>query len=279
MQKPWVFASDFHAPRHSGQGVALLTRFVRDYKPDILIFGGDIVDFAIFSRFVQINRLAGDKTYTLDEEISSVVKDVLEPIRKAAPKAECHYLEGNHEIRVIKMLALGRSGIESRIRLDKEFECDRLGIKYHPSVNGNALVQIGPVKFLHGERSGQNPAKLTLEDEGGPCCVFGHSHRQSFWRDRKRDGQDSISIGVGCLMDKAHYVDRDKYMRGFGYGWLDEKTNQFYAAHAELSGADNTELYTPYGSYNACRVYDGQRERWEVRAIGSGSGRIRKARG
>ena len=265
MRERFVFASDFHAPNHLPQAVALVCAFLKDYKPSRVILGGDIVDFSVASSFIRLNLPAGPQTVREEAEIA--VREVIEPIRKAAPHARMDYLEGNHEIRVLRMLASVKAGLEGIVELSDFLGCRKLGITYHASKGGNAWFEWGGVVFMHGDRYGINPARLTLEEWRCPV-VFGHAHKESFDRRRSPNQRtDTKAWGAGCLMATPDYTDKDPWHRGFIAGWVDEETGEYDAEHISLSGPEFTELYSAYGKYHAVRVWKDGRKSWIVRSF------------
>jgi predicted phosphodiesterase len=268
MTKSFIFLSDTHAQDHLPQAIALAAARMRDTRPNVVLFGGDMVEFDSMTDYARMRVMEDARHHTLKQEARSCVEGVLDPLREAAPDAEAYMLEGNHEFRALRYVANRALALEGIFDLADLFACKRLGIKYIPSKAGNAQLVLGPVRFMHGQYCGANPAKMHLEKFGGPCIVFGHTHRQGYHRDRKGNGRDEVSIGAGCLCKAARFSDLDNYMRGWVEGWFNEQTGEFGVAHANVSGQRWDYLYTPEGEYSAKCIHgkDGS-EKWVAERV------------
>ena len=88
--KKIVFISDIHAPFHDLKALKALRSFIGWYKPDELIFLGDVVDFYAVSSFTKDPKRALE----LQDEIDQAV-DIIRRITDKAPKANKIFLRGN----------------------------------------------------------------------------------------------------------------------------------------------------------------------------------------
>ena len=94
-----LFISDIHSIDSDGFTTDVFIDTCKRQQPDIIVLGGDIVDFAKFSTFTTDTR-----KYSLTEEFKWL-DSFLSKVRKSAPEAQIDFLCGNHEIRLIKHLA------------------------------------------------------------------------------------------------------------------------------------------------------------------------------
>ena len=94
-----VVPSDFHVPFHDRQALSAFISFCKYFKPDKIFLNGDIIDFYAISRFTKDPGRALELQQEIDEAVG-----VLKMIRKANPKAEIHYIKGNHEARLQRYL-------------------------------------------------------------------------------------------------------------------------------------------------------------------------------
>lgn len=69
-------------------------------QPDVICFNGDIYDMYEFSRFDKDPRMV-----KIRERFDFVREHVFKPIRKACPNAQTDLIIGNHEQRILKLLA------------------------------------------------------------------------------------------------------------------------------------------------------------------------------
>lgn len=264
--KKFVFISDFQAPFHLNQAVALVCAFVKDYKPDLVILGGDIIDFVSISGFTKVGRLTPNNVV---HEIESCENEVIIPIKKAAPNAKFVWIEGNHEFRLTRYIALMAKPLEGLIDIADALGCKRNGIEYIASKGGNGIYRpIKALTFMHGWMGGMNPAKAQYERWGG-SLVTGHTHKETSWRRKLGNGNDHISLTTGCLCKDPDWTDVDNYTRGFIAGWMNEDTNEFGLDEIRISGDNHTRIYSNLGEYNAIKT---GKDTWVAKRIKSGGG-------
>lgn len=252
-----VFISDTQAPYHLPQAVALGAAFLRDYKPDTLVLGGDIIDFVSISKFVKVGRFTPTN---VADEISICEEEVVKPLVAAAPKAETFWIEGNHEHRLTRYIAAMAKPLEGLIDLADALGCTRNGIKYVQSKAGNGILRLMPnLALMHGNRHGMNPAKAQYDKWGG-SLVMGHAHKEATWRVKQGCGTDHVALAAGCTCKDPDFDDIDNYTRGFVAGWYDPADQTFGLDHIRISGKDYTEIYSPWGEYRA----DLDRKTWKA---------------
>ena len=95
----WIFISDVHAPYHDVKAVDAMLTSLKVEKPELIVLGGDIVDFYKISRYDKspFNHI------TLQNEIDETIA-LLKNIKRAAPKgARIVWLEGNHMINEVEL--------------------------------------------------------------------------------------------------------------------------------------------------------------------------------
>lgn len=249
-----VFVSDTQAPYHLPQAIALEAAFIRDYKPDTLVFGGDMVDFVSISSFNKVGRFT--PTHVADE-IAICEEEVIKPLAAAAPKAETFWIEGNHEQRLTRYIAAMAKPLEGLIDLADALGCTRNGIKYVPSKAGNGILRLmmdatgKPVlTLMHGKEHGANPAQRQYA-KWKSSLVMGHAHKEATWREKAGCGTDHVALAAGCSCADPDWNDIDNYTRGFVAGWYDPAALTFGLDHVRISGKDYTEIYSPWGEYRA----------------------------
>lgn len=262
----WTFASDFHDPLP--QAVALLRARQKDLKPDIFIFGGDVVEFNSVTHWVRTRIMENNSPHFLKQETDACFNDVLAPICESLPSScEKHYIEGNHEQWALQYIASRAAALDGLINLSDILGCKKLGINYVASKKGNGIKTIGPVHFMHGRYCGKYPAAMHLEKFGGPLVVFGHTHKQDYARRKKGNGSDEVAMGVGCMTLHSH-EDFNNNTLGFGEGWLNEETGEFGNGFCNISGKNHDYLYLPDAEYSAkCRYDKHGREHWVAERV------------
>jgi predicted phosphodiesterase len=136
--KKIVVLPDIHYPMHIN--LSAIEKFLVDYKPDVLIYLGDLMDLDYLSRFQKENKLIIGNN--LRREYNEVIK-LIEKHRSFSGAEEVYYIEGNHEYRVQKFLESYPAGT-GFIEIPVAMGLKERGIKW---VELNDWVRIGHLFF------------------------------------------------------------------------------------------------------------------------------------
>lgn len=266
--KRLVVLSDIQSPFHLPQALALAIEYIKRFKPDLLILNGDIVDFYTLSTFKKIGRGPN----SLIEEIITTNNEVLDPILAACPpKCKKVWVAGNHEHRLKASIAVNVKFLENFPGLNIE-ECFRMkerGIRYIDSQSGNGIFWITQhLVAMHGIYTSVHAAKK-YTDSLDASVIYGHCHKEQYWRDTKAlGGKSKIAIGAGCLcQDPEDFNSLARYDRGFVAGWFDPDSGIFEVQHKRIAGPDNTILFSDYGPLKARKTKKGWTVDGELRDI------------
>lgn len=293
MEHALTIVSDTQAPYHLKQCIAGVCAFLRDYRPNVHIFNGDMVDFATISKYNKSKRLtpqvvATEVFLTLTEvifpqlealgweihwhaETHKAVEYGLEIARVRLDKvvrgrARVVWTQGNHEFRLERFIYAYAPAFEGLVEFEEIFLLKELGIEYvrGRGTSGNGLIRLNRnLAVCHGERHGQYPARPTMLDWGG-SIVVGHAHKEDTARRTFASGLDWVAMAAGCLCQDGEWKAFSGYNRGFIAGWYDDETDEFHLDHMRFSGDNWTKLYTPYGRY-ICLGND--KEGWSSRRL------------
>lgn len=154
--------------------------------------------------------------YSYEQDIAEA-NGMLDALAKACPKAEIHYLEGNHESRAEKWCVTQalRSGVDANYLLQmispqRLMHLDKRNIKYyrigefHQGLHIRGTIKLGKCYFTHGLTTSKHAASKMVDMFGGNV-VFGHIHRaQSHLRRTVHEGV----LGAwcpGCLCEIQPY--------------------------------------------------------------------------
>jgi predicted phosphodiesterase len=159
---------------------------MRVVGPDEIILLGDHLDCG--GTFNSHQRTYTNEFAESYEADCAAANEFLDLIQKAAPKAEIHYLEGNHEQHVERWAArnfqshrdadmfLERMGPAAALRLkDRGIHYYRRSVFYQ----GLAIpgcIQLGKCFFVHGISHAKHADAVHLQ-RFGASVVFGHIHR------------------------------------------------------------------------------------------------------
>lgn len=248
-------ASDFHGHEHSPAAVALLCAHLRQHKPHVFVFNGDIVDFCVVSSYGKPGRLAPS---TIIEEANSTLVNVIIPILTALdfqvkwkyeyvdPEnpalkevqrvtiLECinprgvlvYWNEGNHEMRLKRHLWSMAQSFDGLITFDLIFSLKKLGIDYVHSTGsaGNGIIHLNPgLIVMHGARHGIHQSKTQAEDVM-MSVIMGHGHKEGMFRKSSSiTGVDFTGYSCGSMCKNPLYNTVPNFNRGFLSGWYEDE--------------------------------------------------------
>ena len=227
----FAYLPDSHGVFSDPEAVACAMAFVRAHKPEVVICGGDHVDFYALSRFDKDPRRALELQDDLDAGAAFVAA-----ARKAAPNAKLYYLQGNHEARLTRWLF---SKAAELVNLRGMNVPSLLGLnRYKCRYVESGALQMGAILFKHGNvvrsRAGYT-ATGELEREGVSGCS-GHTHRIGEVSKTNRGGTYKwVEAGCLCQLTPEYMVGQiPDWQHGLAYGaWAGGGSKRFslHTAH------------------------------------------------
>jgi metallophosphoesterase superfamily enzyme len=204
-------------PLHDEKALSVAVQFIKDFKPDHVVLGGDILDCGSVSHHRK--GVAGQvEGLRLLAEAKECHAQVIAPIEALKPKS-LTYIVGNHEDWlsdvVDEMPSLeGIVDIGALLKLDKW--------KVVPQGGAHKL---GKLTFIHGDqiKGGANPANyaVTAYERN---VRFGHFHTyQVATKTTPVDANGHTGVAVPCLSKKGHRYGQgapNKWMQGFNWGYI-----------------------------------------------------------
>jgi predicted phosphodiesterase len=239
-----AFVSDIHAPFEDKKAIDLTEKILADVRPDVVFFGGDIVDCYAVSDFSKDPR----RVVRFQEEFDAAY-EIMGRFMQHIPALERGYfIFGNHERRWSRLLNASPALISLRdLRLENLLRLDKLDIKL---VKGD--FKIGELFYMHGDEfqgGGVYPARSGYLASFGNI-IFGHYHKAQVFYNRLKDGTTHGSFANPCLCElKQEYVRGvSKWQQGFSivtyYGKLFRvETIVFFTDGAKMYGAYGGKLY------------------------------------
>jgi len=95
--KKAVLLPDIHYPAHSVDAMKSVLRFLKDFKPDELIYQGDQLDMSVISHWNK-DRKRKVELKRLKQDYEGLNNEVLLPIEKVVGgKCKKVWITGNHE--------------------------------------------------------------------------------------------------------------------------------------------------------------------------------------
>lgn len=98
--KTILVGSDFHDLELDPFMMSVFIDTAKRLQPDVIVLNGDVFDNPEFSRFDQDPR-----EFKILDRFNYVKKHIFGSLRRACPKAQIDLVAGNHEARILKLLA------------------------------------------------------------------------------------------------------------------------------------------------------------------------------
>lgn len=212
---------DCHAPYHDKRAVSLVQKVFRDIGLDYLVILGDFVDAA------PISTHSKDPTRVLrwKQERDSARK-LLAEFRAVSPRAKRHFVEGNHEWRLMRYLhdkAPELAGLDE-LSIESQLNLKELGYQFTPY---KQFLKLGHVHYTHDTGKAGTTAIRSARDDFEGNVVIGHVHSMGSFYSGNARGKTRVGMSFGWLgsheaadyMQKLH-VNRN-WQLGFGLGFME----------------------------------------------------------
>lgn len=212
-------------PLHDSKAISVAMQFIKDFKPDHVILGGDILDCGSISHHRK--GVAGQlEGLRLLAEAKECRESVIEPLEQLI-KGRLIYHIGNHEDWLNDVVddqpsLEGIVDIGALLKLNDQWEI----------VGQGKASRLGKLTFVHGDtvKGGQNPAlwAVTAYERN---IRFGHYHTfQMATKTTPIDANGHTGIAVPCLSKKGHRYGQgspNKWMQGFLWGYVNGPQGMF----------------------------------------------------
>lgn len=197
--------SDMHIPFHDEETIRNVFDCIVDRQPKYIVLLGDILDCYSISRFLK----DPSRYRNLQDEINVFYK-MMRTLMKEIPNTEIHYVLGNHENRLEKLVR-ENSGLYGLKKLEPRevFRLDDLGIAYHKT-----KVVIDDFIYYHGDvvrKDSAYSAKAEFYDHNCNSGISGHTHRAgSYYKTYAKKVGFWLENGCLCKIEPDYINDPDK---------------------------------------------------------------------
>lgn len=227
--KRFIAGFDLHGDRQESSVVKAFFEFDKVWKPEIRVFGGDLVDLRPLR-----------KGASQEERAESMRSDIDAGVRFLNEWRPNFWIRGNHCQRLWDT-AQSNDGIVAdyaqRGVQDFEALCQRLKIKLLPYDKRNGVLRLGHLKILHGFHCGVYAARQTALIYGS--ALFGHIHAIDEHAIPGPERRVARACGALCQLDMDYNARQPNTLRqanGWAYGVLNEKTGDYFTWQAERIG-------------------------------------------
>ena len=202
---------DVHYPYEDANAVKIAQAYLADYKPDVLVFIGDIADFYSVSRYDKSPSKKLDIQYELDYTLEKLNEWV-----ELLPDCDFKFITGNHEQRLARMINSNAAALANMrsLKFGEALDLESIGIELIPE---NKDLFIGNLMFIHGSSVRKAPGASVKShfDQYGCSIIMGHVHRLSVSWTRNKFGQHAmIENGTLCDFD-CEFVRFPNWCHGF----------------------------------------------------------------
>jgi predicted phosphodiesterase len=203
--------SDIHYPYHDEKAETIVKMFLADYKPDLIILNGDIIDCYAVSSYQKDIK----KKMDIQDEIDYTNNKLMQWVDDF-PETKFTYLEGNHENRFARIVKNNAPALAALRTLDiaVNLGLEELGIEWVPDWQD---MQIGNMLFTHGHlvrKNGSASARAHF-DQYGCSVLIGHCHRLAVVYKRTKYGTHAlVENGTLCDFD-VEYSKFPDWQQGF----------------------------------------------------------------
>ena len=224
----FVFLTDLHygyerknghkVPLHDLKALKVALDFVKDFKPDHIILGGDMLDCGAISHHNH-GKPGATEGLKMLADAKELIEVLIKPVEAMKPKSLV-YIGGNHEA-WIDQLVEKHPALEGIVDLKAMLQ---LSDKWKLIPQGE-IHKLGKLIFMHGDqiKGGEHSAKwATVAWESN--VRFGHHHTaQTYTKTSGKDMNGHTGVAVPCLCRKDPAYgggSPNRWMQGFQFGYV-----------------------------------------------------------
>jgi predicted MPP superfamily phosphohydrolase len=222
---------DLHYPDHNETALKNTLEFVKDFRPDVFVIEGDFVNFTLAGKYVVV----GGYDVSIGDEIRGArekLKEIVEVVRTANPKARILFLEGNHEQRLGKYLARNADALQDLtdeegdniLTVPHLFGLKEMNIEWY---SYDQIHKEDGVIFEHGNQVRQKSGYTAngMLDKRGRSGFSAHTHRLCLIvRNQGGDIKFWTEGGSLCNLNPSpNYVVEPDWVNGFAYAVFDKQ--------------------------------------------------------
>ena len=243
----WALSSDQQIPYHDPRAIELWFKVLKDFKPDVVDYLGDVDDQACYSRFTEgrpAEFLQAHKDGTGETILPLAIgeaqgaREFYTQTREILPDAQLFSALGNHDVRVFDYFEKKLPDYVEQVTPNALWGLEDLGYDYI-YYGDLPKHRYGDIFVHHGVAISQNAGESVRKDveNFGVSIIRGHSHRAgTFYKTYELRNETLRGLEIGYMADEK--------CEGMGYTNMHNWQKGFAIAHIE-SGVS----YTPDGYY------------------------------
>lgn len=228
--KTALVASDLHDKEIDLFFLRVFVDTAKRVQPDVIILGGDVFDLAEFGRFN-----VDPREWDVIGRIRFVHDEILSPLREACPDAQIDMIEGNHEARLLRLLADATPALRAVLSDLHGFTVGKLLGLEEFEVNYIAQADLASWTKRDQERELANNYKIYWDSflvhhfpharNMGMPGVNGHHHKHQVWPmfSPMFGAYEWHQLGSGHRR-RASYTEGEKWHNGFAIVNVNKET-------------------------------------------------------
>ena len=194
-------------PFHDEEALSACLSLAAEVQPDIIVHGGDDLDFPVLSRFAAESGFLD----TLRPALNRRHRHLAE-LRALVPNHVAYQLEGNHEARLPRTLAkqvpeladLRPAGGDGQdwplLSVPRLLRLDEVGVQYVSGYPAAELVISPKLRCIHGQQVKSDGSTAALVVRSALTnTLYGHTHRMEYASVRDREGTPRWAASPGTL--------------------------------------------------------------------------------
>lgn len=210
---------DLHIPYHETDAVKAAIKLAKEDKVDAIFLNGDVMDFFGLS-FHEKNPKNRPR---ISEELESA-RQFLKGLRKHFPNIPIYWIDGNHEHRLERYLAVKAPELldTSEFQIATLLRMAEYGITY---LGFRTKCYFGKLLVEHGDRlkgtGGVNPAR-SARLKYKRSVLVNHFHKLSVDSGKQYDGDVMTCWSNGCLCElEPEYMEVNEHVHGVCHVQMD----------------------------------------------------------
>jgi len=210
---------DLHIPYHESDAVKAAIKLAKEDKVDAIFLNGDVMDFFGLS-FHEKNPKNRPR---ISEELESA-RQFLKGLRKHFPNIPIYWIDGNHEYRLERYLAVKAPELldTSEFQIATLLRMAEYGITY---LGFRTKCYFGKLLVEHGDRlkgtGGVNPAR-SARLKYKRSVLVNHFHKLSVDSGKQYDGDVMTCWSNGCLCElEPEYMEVNEHVHGVCHVQMD----------------------------------------------------------
>lgn len=207
-------------PLHDMRAFGATYAFLEDFKPEVLILGGDMLDCGAISHHNK-GKPGRTEGLRLVRDAEELRVEVIKPLEALRPKRMV-YIIGNHEGWIDDLID-GQPELEGLLEVDHLLQLQKWDV-----LPDGEHMSLGKLTFLHGNQltGGENVAKAAVIAYERSVRFMHHHTFSAYTKTSALDiklGRTGIACPCLCTKDPKYGEGKgNRWVQGFNFGYVHE---------------------------------------------------------